>query len=139
MEEVKLENLSEDTGSSVETLKKRIGDLEDALSSINPRNLAGIKESVLRELASTNSFGDGSDGDVTITSGTTTLTRDMFYNNLVINSGAILVTASFRVFVKGTLTNNGIIKNNGNAGGNGGTGVTSTQGAGGSAGAAIAS
>jgi hypothetical protein len=52
-------------------------------------------------------FGDGSDGDVTISSGTTTLTRDMFYNNLTVNGTGVLVTAGYEIFVKGTLTVDG--------------------------------
>lgn len=56
-------------------------------------------------------FGDGSDGNVTI-SVPTTLTRDMYYNNLVVNSN--LNTAGARIFVKGTLSGTGgIISNNG--------------------------
>lgn len=47
-------------------------------------------------------FGDGTDGDVTI-SGSVTLTRDMHYNNLTISAGAALETAGFRIHVKGTL------------------------------------
>ena len=58
-------------------------------------------------------FWDGSDGDVTISSNTT-LTRDMYYNNLTVNSTFRLSTAWFRVYVKGTLTNNGFISDNGN-------------------------
>jgi hypothetical protein len=48
-------------------------------------------------------FGDGSDGNVTITTATT-LSRDMFYNNLTI-SGASgrLQTNGYRVFVAGVL------------------------------------
>lgn len=48
-------------------------------------------------------FGSGRDGSVTISSGTTTLVRDMFYANLTINSTGILNTNGFRVFVSGTL------------------------------------
>jgi hypothetical protein len=48
-------------------------------------------------------FGDGSDGNVTISAGTTTLTRDMYYDNLTLSGTGKLVTASFRVFVRGTL------------------------------------
>ena len=70
-------------------------------------------------------YGDGSDGDVTISSDTT-LTSDMAYNNLTINAGVTLNPNGYRIFVKGTLTNNGIIARNGNDGiagtGNGGTG-----------------
>lgn len=73
-------------------------------------------------------FGDGSDGDVTISSNTT-LTSDKFYNNLTIDSTFTLNTGGYRIFVKGTLTNNGTIANNGSngaavTGGAGGAGVT---------------
>lgn len=51
---------------------------------------------------STYLFGTGLDGDVTISAGTTTLIRDMHYNNLTI-TGGILDTNGFRVFVAGTL------------------------------------
>lgn len=46
-------------------------------------------------------WGNGADGDVTISTNTT-LTRDMFYNNLTINSGAVLNTGGYRVFVANT-------------------------------------
>lgn len=74
--------------------------------------------------------GNGSDGDVTIST-PTTLTRDMYYNNLVVND--TLNTANWRIFVKGTLSGTGTIQANG---GNGGAGATPT---GGTAGAAVAS
>lgn len=60
-------------------------------------------------------FGDGSDGDVTISSNTN-LSRDMFYDDLTIDSTYTLSTKGYRIFVKGTLTNNGTIERNGNAG-----------------------
>lgn len=44
-------------------------------------------------------FGDWSDWDVTISTNTT-LTRDMYYNNLVINSWVTLNPAWYRIFVK---------------------------------------
>lgn len=72
-------------------------------------------------------FGDGSDGNVTI-SANTDLTRDMNYANLTVNSTFTLNTKGYRVFVSGTLTNNGTISNDGSAG----SGVTG--GAGGAAG-----
>src|SRR5208283_2734214 len=49
------------------------------------------------------SLGDGSDGNVTISSGTTALTRDMYYNNLTINGTGQIATNAFKVFVKGVL------------------------------------
>jgi hypothetical protein len=57
-------------------------------------------------------FGTGVDGDQTIVSNTT-LVRDMYYNNLTINPGVILSPNGFRIFVLGTLTNNGTIERNG--------------------------
>ncbi len=53
-------------------------------------------------------FGSGEDGDVTITTDTS-LSEDMYYNNLTINSGATLNPNGFRVFVKNTLTLTGDI------------------------------
>lgn len=67
-------------------------------------------------------FGDASDGDVTINADTT-LTRDMYYNSLTINPTFTLKTGGFRIFVRGTLTNNGTIDRSGNNGGNGGNGA----------------
>lgn len=47
-------------------------------------------------------YGSGMDGNVIISSNTT-LTRDMFYNNLTVNPGIVLDTAGFRVFVRNVL------------------------------------
>jgi hypothetical protein len=73
-------------------------------------------------------FGDGSDGDVTISSATT-LTRDSYYHNLTIAAGQALNPGGYRIFVSGTLTlNNGaIIARNGNngSGNTGGPGLAS--------------
>lgn len=76
-------------------------------------------------------FGDGSDGVVTI-SGNTSLTSDMYYSTLTVNSAVTLSTAGYRVFCSGTATPNGAISVNGGAAGNGGNGGA----AGGTAGAA---
>lgn len=83
-------------------------------------------------------FGDGADGDVTIPSGTTTLTKDMYYNNLTIQTGGILNPAGYRIFVKGTLAfqGTGVIAGNGGVGGNGGAGGVGVAGTGGSGGTA---
>jgi len=81
-------------------------------------------------------FGDGEDGDVTI-SANTTLTSDMYYNNLTIDAGVTLNTGGYRIFVKGTLTNNGTIERNGNPGGTGGNATGSAGGAGGTGASAL--
>lgn len=64
-------------------------------------------------------FGDGSDGDVTISSNTT-LTRSMYYEKLTVNSGVSLNTGNVRVCVRTSLVNAGTIHANG---GNGGAGT----------------
>lgn len=53
-------------------------------------------------------FGDGVDGTVVISTNQF-LSRDMYYNNLTVNSTFTLFTNGFRVFVKDTLTNNGTV------------------------------
>lgn len=77
-------------------------------------------------------FGDGSDGDLTASSGTTTLTRDTYYNNVTLSGTAKIVTANFRLFIKGTLdiTNAGAaaISNSGNAGANSTNATGGTRG-----------
>ena len=117
-------------------LQKRVRDIEGMLGMFNPRNLAGLSSADLQYATRKNFFGDGSDGNVIIT-GTTTLTRDMYYKNLTVNNGGILITASFRVFVQEDLIINsgGIIKNSGTDGGNGGTQYNPSLG--GTAGTAI--
>ncbi len=53
-------------------------------------------------------YGNGIDGNITITTNTTILS-DTYYNDLTVNAGVVLNTNGFRVFVKGTLTLNGFI------------------------------
>jgi hypothetical protein len=78
-------------------------------------------------------FGDGSDGNVTIAAGTTTLTEDMHYASLTIEPGGVLATAGYKVFVAGLLAieAGGQIRHNGGDGGD-------ASGAVGAAGAAAA-
>ncbi len=52
-------------------------------------------------------FGDGSDGNVSLSSGTTTLARTMYYNDLTLSSTAILNANGYKIYVKGTLTISG--------------------------------
>ena len=66
-------------------------------------------------------YGGGIDGDVTISTNTT-LTRDMYYNNLTINSGVTLTTGNFKIYYK-TLNGSGTISSKG-LGGAGGVLVT---------------
>lgn len=82
-------------------------------------------------------FGDGSDGDVTL-SVNASLTTDTYYNNLTINNGITLNPNGYRIFVKGTLTfiGTGKIAANGGAGNNGSNAVGGAGGSGGSGGTA---
>lgn len=59
-------------------------------------------------------FGDGSDGDATI-SGTTTLAKDTYYDHLTVQNGGILKTGGFRVLCKTSCTVDagGVISNDG--------------------------
>lgn len=83
-------------------------------------NLAGTAELYAGLL------GDANDGNIVI-SGPVTLTRDMYYGDLTVDPGAVLTTAGYMIFVRGTLTNNGTISR---VGGNGSTGgATGTGGA----------
>jgi hypothetical protein len=67
-------------------------------------------------------YGTGGDGSVTISSGTTNLTRDMDYSSLTISGTGVLDTNGFKVRVSGTLDLSvapaGAIINNGANGGN---------------------
>ena len=85
----------------------------------------------------TPNVGDGSDGAVTI-SAPTTLTRDMYYTTLVVDSGITLSPANFRIFASTSITNNGTISViGGNASGaTPGTAVAAGSFTGGSAGGA---
>lgn len=60
------------------------------------------------------SKGDGSDGDFTV-SGTVTLVRDMYYNNLTIPVGTSFYADGYSVAVKWTLYNYGTIAHNWNS------------------------
>ena len=54
-------------------------------------------------------FGNGLDGNIIYSSGVNFLTRDYYFTNLTVDSGATLFTNGFKIFVKETLTNNGTV------------------------------
>jgi hypothetical protein len=80
-------------------------------------------------------FGDGSDGSLS-SSGTTTLSRDMFYTDVTLTGSGKIVTAGYRVFCNGTLNlgASAVISNNGGDGVAGVDGSAGTVGTGGAAG-----
>ena len=97
-------------------------------SEMNLTSIGGLWYGNTLNESSGNVFlnGDGSD-DVTI-SINTDLTRDMYYNNLTVNSGITLFTKGFRIFVKGTLNVNGVINNTGQASSSSTGGIGATVG-----------
>lgn len=85
-------------GVTNDTEQFRIGDGITAWNSLPNFGSAGpIQTTPYRSL------GDGSDGNVNISSGTTILSRDMFYNNLTINGTGQIFVNNFKIFVKGIL------------------------------------
>jgi hypothetical protein len=74
-------------------------------------------------------FGQGTDGPASLT-GNNVLTRDIYYSDLTLASGAVLTTAGFRLLVNGTLNLQGTARINcdGNVGANG---ISGAAGAGG--------
>lgn len=88
-------------------------------------------------------FGTGAEGNLSVTTGTYTMTRDIDCENLTVASGATLATAGFRVRVLNTLTWSGTISCNGTdasgsepgiGGGGGGTASSYATGTDGAAG-----
>jgi hypothetical protein len=74
-------------------------------------------------------YGSGADGTVTISTDTT-LTRDMSYDVLTVNTGVTLNTSGFVVMCKTSLTNNGTITD-ADSGGTAGTSSVERGGKGG--------
>ena len=95
-------------------------DSESEWNEGNFTNTTTDNNGSLQLVNDTSIFGDGSDGDVTIPPGTTTLTGDMNYHNLTIPSSRTLNTAGYTVYVSGTLLNSGTITDS-SSGGSGGT------------------
>jgi len=86
---------------------------------LNSSNQLAVKPSSINVLQ--NSYQD-----ITISSNTT-LTSDLYCNNLTINSGVVLTTHGYNIYCLGTFTNNGTITT-----GNLSNGATSSYGVGGS-------
>lgn len=111
-------------GLETNTSQFKIGNGTTAWASLPYGGIAGPAQT-----NSIQSFGDGSGGTVTLTSGTTTLTNDYFPDTLTISGTATIVTSGFRIFCKTNLDLSnapaGAIKWNGTAGGN-----STTSGAG---------
>jgi hypothetical protein len=86
-----------------------------------------VTEGTVRANPGLGAYGTGADGAVTISSNTS-LTANMNYTNLTINSGKILNTAGFIIRCTGDLVNNGTITDSTNKAAGGGAGATKTGG-----------
>ena len=119
-------------GYETDTGQFKIGNGTSSWGSLSYSGLSGPQSTSVLE-----SFGDGSDGNFSASSGLTTLVRDMYYNNVTLTGTAQINMAGYKVFIKGTLDISaagvGAIYSNGGAGSN------STTQTGGTAGAATAS
>lgn len=85
-------------GVETDTGQFKIGDGVTAWTGLTYKGTTGPTQTLPYR-----SFGDGSDGNVTISSGTTTLTRDMYYGNLTMSGTGTLITSGYKVFIKGIL------------------------------------
>lgn len=84
-------------------------------------------------------FGSGFDGNVAISSGTTTLTRDTYYQNLTISGTGSLNTGGYRVYVSEVLDISAAPANAITRSGNVGSNASSSTGASGGGGSGIVS
>lgn len=106
-----------EVGVETDTGQIKFGDGATAWNSLAYTSTTGPAQTIAYR-----SFGDGSDGSVTVSSGTTTLSKDMYYNNLTLNGTGVINTNGYKIFVKNNLditaAQAGAIQWNGNAGGN---------------------
>jgi hypothetical protein len=101
-----------------------------ALVKADNTQLLAALNALYANVSSLAMFGDGSDGDFAAAAGTTTLTRDMYWNKCTLTGTAKIVTAGYRIFVKDSVTGldisnagAGAITADGNNGGNAASGV----------------
>jgi hypothetical protein len=109
-----LEYTNNAVGVSTSTIVEQIATSTPTAGKIPIANASSTLDSWVTNYV----FGDGSDGNVTISSGTTTLTRDMHYDNLTIDTGGVINANGYKIFVKNTLTGASTtskIVNNGNS------------------------
>jgi hypothetical protein len=84
--------------------------------------------------------GDGSDGNIVVATGLT-LAKDSSYDTIILLSGAVISTNSYRLFantIVAPITGTAWIENDGSNGGNGGNGALTTGGSAGAAAAIVA-
>jgi len=79
-------------------------------------------------------FGDGSDGDVSISSGSTALTRDMYYRNLTLSGSGKIQCNGYKVYVSEVLDLSGATNSSGSITFDGSAGNNASVNTGGTAG-----
>lgn len=90
---------SGEIGVNTDTNQFKIGDGVLTWGALSYGGLVGPAQSAVIQ-----DFGNGEDGDVVISSGITTLSQDMYYNNLEITGSGQIKTNGYRIFVKNTLS-----------------------------------
>ena len=98
-------------------------------TSVHVAPLSGLPSVPTNQTISTSAFGTGSDGAVTI-SADTTLTRDMQYTTLVVESGVTLSSAGWTIRATESVTVDGTIDNSASGHTPGATGSSGGGGAG---------
>ena len=98
-------------------------------TSVHVAPLSGLPSVPTNQTISTSAFGTGSDGAVTI-SADTTLTRDMPYTTLVVESGVTLSSAGWTIRATESVTVDGTIDNSASGHTPGATGSSGGGGAG---------
>lgn len=76
------------------------------------KNPNGVAVQPISDQLTSGDLGNGVDGNITI-SANATLTRDMQYANLTVNTGVTLNTAGYLIRCQNAIVNNGTISNNG--------------------------
>ena len=100
------DGFNQDTYNAINKFLKNYPDPPQE-GKVNPTGLPNIQSAYIPY-----SVSSITDGDQTITSNVS-LARNMYYNNLTINAGAILNTNGWRIIVSKTLIINGSIRFNG--------------------------
>ena len=89
---------SGEIGVNTDTNQFKLGDGVNTWSALSYGGLVGPAQTDILM-----GFGNGIDGDVSLSAGVTIMSRDMYYNNLTISGSARLVTNGFKIFVKNNL------------------------------------
>lgn len=110
--------------SPEDEVRKEIADIKEQLGASSPLAISSEVVRTLKRLTRQTYRGTGADGDAHFTvggtvtgftnsSGTYTQTSDRNLDNVVVDTGVVIVGRQYLLFIKGTLQNNGTIYANG--------------------------